>query len=280
MKKLIMMAACAAMFTSCFQNNKQSADENYALDSLQNIIEQKDSELDDLMGTFNEIQSGFDMINEAQGRITNTSGEGSNAKENIKENMEFIQQTLQENKAKIEELQKKLNSSTLNADKLKEAIDKFQKQLEEKSAEIEELKAQLAEKDIKIAELDDAVTGLKHENAEVTAQKEQQEQIAKNQDQQLNTAYYMYGTSKELKSYGVLSKGEVLQGSYKKEDFIKIDIRKTTVIPLESKSADILTNHPQGSYTLLKDSNGEYTLRITDPSKFWSASKYLVIKVK
>ena len=60
----------------------------------------------------------------------------------------------------------------------------------------------------------------------------------------------------------------------------KIDIRNTTVIPLSSKSATIMTTHPAGTYTLLKDSKGLYTLRISDPTKFWSVSKYLVIKVK
>lgn len=281
MKKIIMLAACAALFASCGQSNKNDKN-SYALDSLQNIIEQKDTELDDLMGTFNEIQEGFDQINEAQDRVNmlRENGEGNSTVENIKENMEFIKQTLQENKDKIADLQSKLNSSTLNANKLKEMIAKFEKQLDEKTAEIESLRALLADKDMKIAELDDAVTGLKNENAEVRAQKEATEQIAKNQDMQLNTAYYMYGTSKELKEFGVLSKGEVLQGAFNKNDFIKIDIRKTTVIPLESKSADLLTSHPAGSYTLLKDNKGEYTLRITDAAKFWSASKYLVVKVK
>lgn len=282
MKKLFIFAACAAMLASCGQSNKVDAENSYKLDSLENILEQKDNELDDLMGTFNEIQQGFDLINEAEGRVNmlKAQGEGNNAASNIKENMEFIQQTLQENKSKIAELNEKLNKSSINAAKLKDAIAKFEQQLNEKSAEIENLRAQLEEKDIKIAELDDAVTNLKNENEEVKAQRNETEQIAKNQDMQLNTAYYMYGTSKELKNAGVLAKGEVLQGNYNKNDFIKIDIRKTTVIPFESKSADLLTNHPAGSYTLLKDSKGEYTLKITDPSKFWSASKFLVVKVK
>lgn len=281
MKKLMIFAACAAMLASCGQSNK-GAEQNFQLDSLQNIIEQKDNELNDLMGTFNEIQEGFDLINEAEGRVNmlRDGSEGASTSATIKENMEFIQQTLKENKDKIAELQKQLNNSTLNATKLKETIAKFEKQLNEKSAEIEALRAQIEEKDIKIAELDDAVTNLKVENDEVKAQRDKTEEIAKNQDQQLNTAYYMYGTSKELKAAGVLSKGEVLQGTYNKNDFIKIDIRKTSVIPLESKSADILTSHPSGSYSLLKDSNGQYTLRITDASKFWSASKFLVVKVK
>jgi len=133
---------------------------------------------------------------------------------------------------------------------------------------------------VKIEELSGTVSNLQQENEQVRQQKEATEQIAKNQDAQLNTAWYVFGTNKELKAEGILSKGEVLQGNYNKNYFTQIDIRKVNVIPLHSKSATLLTNHPAGSYTLLKDSKGEYTLRITDVAKFWSVSKYLVVKVK
>ena len=38
--------------------------------------------------------------------------------------------------------------------------------------------------------------------------------------------------------------------------------------------------HPSDSYTLEKDANKQYVLRITNPQIFWSTSKYLVILVK
>ena len=47
-----------------------------------------------------------------------------------------------------------------------------------------------------------------------------------------------------------------------------------------SRDARLLTNHPEGSYTLLRDANKLYVLRITNPEQFWGASKYLVIQVK
>ncbi len=277
----LLMAAMTFGLIACNEGtNNRSA--NPERDSLQRVIEQKDSEINDLMGTFNEIQQGFDLINEAEGRINMMKGnaENNSTAENIRENMEFIQQTLDENKRKIEELQSKLKSSSIASAKLKEAINGLTQQLNEKNAEIETLRAQLAEKDVQIEELSGTVNTLKDENAQVKQQKEETEEIARNQDAQLNTAWYVFGTSKELKAQGILSKGEVLQGNYNKNYFTKIDIRKVTVIPLESKSATLLTTHPAGSYTLLKDSNGEYTLRISDVAKFWSVSKYLVIKVK
>ena len=282
MKKLLFMAAIASVLVACDGALNGNSGGDRELDSLRNVIDQKDNEINDLMGTFSEIQQGFDLINAAEGRVNMMSegAENNSSAENIRENMQFIQETLDENRCKIEELQNKLKSSTINSSKLKEAINNLTQQLNEKNAEIEKLRAQLAEKDQQIAELGTTVTTLKDENTQVKQQRDETAQIARNQDAQLNTAWYVYGTKKELKAQGILSKGEVLQGNYNKNYFTQIDIRKVTVIPLQSKSATLLTTHPNGSYTLLKDSKGEYTLRITDPATFWSVSKYLVVRVR
>ncbi|MBR0046409.1 MAG: hypothetical protein IJP75_05935 [Bacteroidaceae bacterium] len=282
MKKILLMAAVATMLASCFGGFQDDTKNDREVDSLRNIIDQKDNEINDLMGTFNEIQQGFDLINAAEGRVNTMSNgvETVATAENIRENMQFIQETLESNRQKLEELQSKLKSSTINSSKLREAINALTQQLNEKNAEVERLRAQLAQKDVQIAELSGTVTALTDENTQVKQEKQQTEEIARNQDAQLNTAWYAFGTNKELKEQGILKKGDVLEGDYNKNYFTQIDIRKVSVIPLESKSAQILTTHPAGTYTLLKDSKGEYTLRITDPSKFWSISKYLVVRVK
>ena len=51
-------------------------------------------------------------------------------------------------------------------------------------------------------------------------------------------------------------------------------------IPLYSKKVNLLSNHPANSYSLDKDANGFYTLRITNTNAFWSSSRYLVVQVK
>lgn len=285
MKKCILFIALATMLVSCdnlFKGSKTSEEET-RMDSLQSLLDQKDSELDEMMSTFNEIQEGFDAINEAEGRINLMSQgeEGNGAKANIKENMEFIEKTMLENRRKIEELQDKLSKSSVNASKMQAAINKLTEQLEQKTKEIEELRAQLAERDSKIEELGTSVEQLTAENTQVKAEKEANAEIARAQDAQLNTAWYVFGTTKELKEHKILVDGDVLKSKELDTDYLKkIDIRKTNVIPLNSKSAKILTTHPAGSYSLLKDSKGEYTLRITNASEFWSVSKYLVIRVK
>jgi uncharacterized protein with von Willebrand factor type A (vWA) domain len=285
MKKSLLLIACAAMLVSCEQMFKGSkvSEEDAKLDSLQSLLDQKDTELNEMMDAFNEIQEGFDAINEAEGRVNllSENAEGNDVQANIAENMEFIENTLLENRRKIEDLQQKLKSSSVNASKMQAAINKLTEQLEQKTKELDDLRQQIAERDIKIVELGQSVQNLQEENSQVRAESEMNAEIAKNQDAQLNTAWYMFGTTKELKQHRILVDGDVLKSKdFDADYFTKIDIRKVNVIPLNSKSAKLLTTHPEGSYSLLKDSKGEYTLRITNAAEFWSVSKYLVIRVK
>lgn len=283
MKKLMLMLACGFLFAACENAQKQALNQQATEDSLQNVIDQKEQDMNELMSTLQEINEGFTQINEAEGRVNtlNQNVEEGNARANIIENMEFIKQTLEQNRQKIAELQKKIQEGGTASAKLQSMVDQLTEQLNQKTSDIEALRAQLAERDIKIEELDKSVATLTEENAKVKEESEQHAQVARNQDQQLNTAWYVYGTAKELKQHKILESGDVLQSKdFDKEYFTKIDIRKVNAIPLEAKWAKILTNHPENSYTLLKDSKGEYTLRITDANKFWSVSKYLVIRVK
>lgn len=283
MKKILFLAAiCAAMLTSCGNSAPSSQNDSATVDSLQEIIDQKDNEINEMMGHFTEIQEGFSLINQAEGRVNMMAehSENNGNIENIRENMKFIEETLAANRQRISELENKLKNSSINASKLKEAVASLMEQLNAKNKEIEELRAQLAEKDVQIATLNENVSNLTAENTEVRQQRDESQQLAKSQDAQLNTAWYVYGTSRELKDHSILSKGDVLKGNYDKSYFTKIDIRELKMIPFYSKSAKLLTTHPANSYQLLKDTKGEYTLRISDPDKFWSISKYLVVQVK
>jgi hypothetical protein len=110
--------------------------------------------------------------------------------------------------------------------------------------------------------------------------KARKEETISQQDKELNTAWYVFGTKRELKEQNILKSGEVLQGNFNKNYFTKIDIRVDKEIKLMSRDAKLLTNHPAGSYTLERDANKQYVLRITNPQQFWSTSKYLVVQVK
>ena len=289
MKKILFLAAIvAAMLTSC--GNGQSAKELQSeRDSLQKALDERDGELNEMLEQFNEIQESFSQINQAAGRVNliKKNGEAKKSEAELRENLNFIQETLASNKQKISELEQKLNSSNAYTAKLKETIQSLIKQLEAKNEELENLRAQLADKDVEIAVLNADVSILTSENATVKQQRDESQELARQQDASLNKAWYVFGTGSELKKHGIISggnmfrKSSVQNGDFNKSYFTEIDIRQVTTIPFSSKSADLLTNHPSDSYTLMKDaSNGEVTLRIIDVKKFWSVSKYLVVRTK
>ena len=292
MKKLIFIltAFCTLGLLSCNTKKEkelEQVDPNAAtIDSLKQALAQSQNESSDLIETLSLIQEGFDKINEAQGRVSveNRSGEGP-TRQAIIENMAFIQKTLKLNRELIANLQQQLRtanqSDARSKAKLEEMVENFNKQLEEKTTEIEELRAQLAAKDVKIAEQGEQINSLNENVSDRTKKNEEKARKVEAQDKELNTAYYVFGTKKELREQRILKSGEVLKtNDFNKDYFTRIDLRVTKTIKLYSKSAKLMTNHPAGSYTLEKDAQGQYVLRITDPQRFWSVSKYLVITVK
>lgn len=284
MKKLLFLAVCAAsLLTACDGKNGSVTDAQRSRDSLMAVLSQRDAELDEIMETVNEINRGFQQINEAQGRVTTqvANGEGENMRGQIRENIQFIQNTLQQNKEQIEKLKARLKGSALEGTKLKETIDQLTAQMEEKTQQIEQLQAELAAKDATIAEQGEQITALSSNVNELAAKNEEKAKQVAAQDKQLNTAWFVFGTKSELKEQNILNKKEVLKdGSFNKNYFTEIDIRTQKEIKLYSKSAQLLTNHPSGSYSLEKDAKGQYVLKINNPNTFWSVSRYLVIQVK
>lgn len=285
MKKLAVLFVCVAMLASCdgFKGgNKDLKAEN---DSLLMELTQRNAELDDMMGTFNEVQEGFRKINDAESRVDLQRGtiteNSASAKQQIASDIEFISKQMEENKAQIEKLQAQLKNSKYNSSQLKKAVEALTAELNAKQQRIEELQTELASKNIRIQELDAAVSDLSATKETLTAENEAKAKTVAEQDKDLNAAWFVFGTKSELKSQKILQSGDVLKnGDFNKDYFTQIDIRTTKEIKLYSKRAELLTTQPTGSYELIKDDKGQLTLKITNPAEFWSVSKYLVIQVK
>ena len=282
MKKLFIFAMCAIALASCNEGAKKAeAQARAERDSLNQVIAQKDDEINDMMTTLIDIEEGFREITEAQNRVTLAkSGEGTNTKQRIAENFQFIQSMMQQNKDLINKLKQQVRESSIKGDKLKKVIASLQETMEKKDQQITELVEQLELKNIHIGELKYAINTLKEDAQSLQDENEAQSKTINAQDKQLNTAWFAYGTKDELKKQHILESGKVLQANFNKEYFTKIDIRVDKEIKLYSKSAKLLTTHPASAYTLQQDANKQYVLRITDPQAFWSTSKYLVVQVK
>lgn len=277
------MMACLAAFvlTGCNDGKNNAANNAAQSDSLNSIIAQKDSELNDMLGTLNEIEDGLNQVNEAENRVVLLkNGEGATKRQKLKEDVQFIATRMKQNKELLAKLQKQLANSSIQGDQLKKTIENLQKQLAEKEKQLQALREELDSKDIHIAALDETINNLNTKTTNLTKESSKKTEVINAQDKQLNTAWYVFGTKKELKNQHIMEDGKVMTGNFNKSYFTKVDIREVSEIKLYSKSAKLLTTHPSSSYTLVRDANKQYTLRITNSQIFWSTSKYLVVLVK
>lgn len=166
-------------------------------DSLQRIIAQRDNEINDMMGTLNEIQEGLREINEAENRLSVAkNGEGSSRSVQIKENIRFIANTMAHNRELIKKLQQQLRESRFGGDELRKTIESLTQQLDEKEQQLQKLRAELDSKDIHIAQLDEKISNLNTNVENLKTETQEKSQTIGNQDKQLNTAWFVFGTKK------------------------------------------------------------------------------------
>ena len=283
MKKLLVFVLCMTALVACNEKKSNAVDLRLTqqADSLNKIIAQKDNEINDMMSTMNDIEEGFRAISAAEDRVSVArQGEGASSAERIRENMQFIKQTMQQNRELINKLRNQLRQSSVKGDELRRMLDNFTSQLEEKDGQLRALQAELQAKNIQIDELTEQVTDLTTNVSTLKEETTQKSETISTQDKQLHSAWFVFGTKQELKEQRIIEDGEVLRSNFNRDYFTKIDIRVDKEIKLYSRSAKVLTHHPASSYILERDANKQYVLRITNPQDFWSTSKYLVILVK
>lgn len=277
------------MLASCVQNSADYKKLQAENDSLRIENTKSTDELNEMLNTLNDIEADIQSIRDAENYLTiqqQAGGEMTKSrKEKIKQNMQLISETLQKNRAQIEELDKKLQKSGIQSSALRKTINRLSSELDQKATMIVALQEDLAKKNVRIQELDEMVTSLNEDVENLATTAAAQSEKINAQDKALHTAFYCFGTSKELKEQkiisggGLFSKSKVLQSGFNKDYFISIDIREVKEIPLFAGKAKLKSNHPEGSYEFVEDEDGNLTLKINDEKAFWSLGKYLVIEV-
>lgn len=287
MKKILFFCACIIALTACTQFSSEYKRTKQENDSLRLQMKKSEVEMDEMLATLNAIEDDIQSIREAEDFITiqKDSELSVSKREQLKNNMTLITETLIKNKKQLAELQEKLNSSNVRSSALQKTIDRLTNDINEKGELIIKLQKELAQKDEHIQALSKQVEGLSADVQILEGVNVSQSERINEQEQALNTVYYCFGTKKELKEQNILtggglfSKTKALEGDFNREYFISIDKRQVTAIPLYASKAKIKTNHPEDSYKFYKDPEGNLTLEIKDINSFWSLSKYLVIEV-
>jgi uncharacterized coiled-coil protein SlyX len=211
----------------------------------------------------------------------------ASAREQITGDINAIYQMLQKNRATVASLQKKLKASNTKNTELEAMIANLEKSIAEKDAEIAQLKDQLAKLNIKVTDLGNQVTALNTNVENLSAENKAKQQAIEEKTAALNTAYYVVGTTKDLKDKKVIDKTggfigigrtKTVSPEFDKSNFTKVDITTLTELPINKKKAVLLSNHPAGSYKLqANDKKIIEKLVILNYNEFWSRSKYLVV---
>ena len=255
---------------------------------LQDSINTANAERDSLMELMTDIAAGMDQIKELQDivAVNNLNGETPDRKKQLRDDIVLIQQSINKHKKRLEDLEKRLKQSTNYNSKMEKTIANLKQQLDEQQKTINNLTEQLAAAHVQIKNLNQSVDSLNTVNKTVTKEKETAQEENKqltNEVNNLNTCYYVIGSNKELKANkiiesGFLRKTKILQGDFEMSYFTKADRRTLNEIPLHSKKAQLMTNHPKDSYEIV-DNDGVKTLHILNANRFWEKSNFLVVKI-
>lgn len=237
----------------------------------------KDSIVNESLSFFNEIQENLLAIGVKEESVRQQSGDteiANNEREMVLNEIRQINNLRTDNAKKMTQLQDQMKNSGMKIIELEAMVNRLMHQLADKDVEIQSLQKELEQKNKDFARLFDAYQ-----------EKDYQIDLMK---EDMNTAYYVYGTEKELLKNEVISKNKGFVGIGKKvrlkEDFnenyfTKIDKRSKKDFLISGDKIELISTHPTSSYDLIPV--GENTkLVVKDAKGFWKVSQYLIVVVK
>ena len=288
MKKiaLVLIPVIGMSLFGC-ENYKQQADqlakEKDSLIALNNAGTQT---IDEFVSTMNQIESNLNKITQKEGVIEASAEKNPemarSTRDKVNAEIEAINNLMEENKSKLDALTKKLGRSNAKVAKFEKMVATLKEQLAQKEVDLAQLNEKLGNLNIELATIKISFDSLSNQNRN-------QAVVIADQTTKIHTAYYTVGSYKKLRDKKVLVKEGGVLGLGKKarmvssindDSFVKIDYTQTGAIPINSKKVELVTTHPQGSYKIEKSNDLVSDILITDPEKFWSASKYLVVVTK
>lgn len=279
--KIVFLLGIITSFFACNTEEYENRISDLQQDSLEtsNFSQEQAEQINDYMRSINEIQENLALIKEKENIITVNFDKGNaeldeTDQDRIIGDITLINNLLQENKQKVASLNSRLRKSNVKLTELEKLIENLALQIQAKDSEIADLQTQLANVNDQLKVLFDEYNNRVMELGETT--------------NKLNTAYYCYGTFKELKEQGVVTKEggfigmgrtEKLSDNFNKQYFTQVDITQLSEIELLAKKAKLVTTHPSGSYKIEGGETAE-KLQILNSEDFWESSKYLVIIVE
>lgn len=284
MKQLLSILGVCVLLSSCGPDYKAEVDRmNHQRDSLMAQYDAKDSVINGYMQDISEIQTNIDGLTHQEEMLNRSTANNPEAtqdsKTKIMNDIEAIRQMIDQNKKKLGDLQSRIRKNNIKIGELEKVIASLNNQLAAKDSSINAMNEHVLALNGTINEMKSEIDTVKMDNATKLSE-------IKDKTSKLNTAYYTIGTYKQLRDKKVLTKQGGFLGmgkqksvvsDFNQEAFTQIDVTSTKTITLNSKDAKLISTHPSGTYKLQHENDKVTSIEITDPEKFWKASKYLVV---
>jgi len=277
MKKLFFaIITLSVLLISC--NNEEVEQLKQENESLKIALDQREQDIQNFMEVFNGIEENLAQVRAKEQLIVKQAGSdegGHDRVEAVKNDIRAIDQLMKQNKENLKNLSGKLKASKIENKEINRMLANLENMIESKDMEILSLVNDLESLNFEVGELYTSVADLRAENVK-------QGRVIDVQAMQLNRAYYLIGTEKELKEMEVITKKggfigigrvEKMMEDVNQELFTVIDIRRQTTFTIDAKKVNLVTTHPSDSYIIRKNEETKryYSFEITKPQEFWEA---------
>jgi hypothetical protein len=252
---------------------------------LSHDLQSRDSLIGDMTHSFDEIEANIELMEDREQMIAKNSSEQQlslNKKEKIVRDLQLMNGLMKESRDRIKELTARLDRSKIDAKGLRAKLKELDLQLAQRDSAITNMKGDLLARDFRIDQINKNLDS-------ITMVVAKREAVIDQQTAELNKAYYVMGTEEELEAKGVLTKEggfigigkhTALNGEASTSTFTQTDVRDLHRIPVRSKKAELMSEHPANSYEMVKEDDMIAYLEIKDADAFWKLSKYAVLEVK
>ncbi|MEE4177772.1 MAG: hypothetical protein V2I46_09700 [Bacteroides sp.] len=287
--KFLVLGLVVLIFASCNQREEQLEQEvatlNEELEQLRQESQEKEENIKTFFDSMAQIRDNLNEIKVKQNLITEeTRGQdqvGQDVRKQIESDLEAISKLMEDNKRRLAELNRQLRNSNVKITEFETMVASLTSEIEEKNIEISTLRDNMNELNISNMALAETIETLEEEKMENL-------QIIEEKTEQLNTAYFTYGTRDELedkviieKSGGILGIGRtfLVNSNINSEYFTRLNITQVDKLQVPGKNPRLISQHPDGSYSVeIIDEEGAQIV-IEDPAQFWSTTRYLVVSI-
>lgn len=282
----VVIAGAAALLLAACQSGPSEAElaARAETDRLKSELQSRDSLIGEMTLSFDDIEKNIALMDERE-KVLGENADGDlslDKRQRIVRDLQLMNGLMQESRDRIADLTKRLDKSKIEASGLRKKLKELDLMLASRDSSILNLKDELLARDFKIEQVNQQLTAIELEVAK-------REAIIEQQTNEMNTAWYVVGTSKELEDRGVVTrdggvigigKTSTMNEEVASNQFKQVDVRTTDRVPLGVKKAKLVSEHPKDSYRIVEEGDELAYLEIKDPASFWKLSKYMVVEVK